>query len=468
MRLFLHRRMSRDLVCRWGVFVLATGVLSGCASYSPAPIESTTDTGWYSERRLTDAALRQFADSLSPDVALSSWPPSSWSQDDLALAAFYFSPDLSLSIAEGETVRASVKTAGQRPNPDVSGSIGRNTTSAIPSPWMLSSLLEFTLETSGKRSIRKKQATANVEAAQFRILSKAWEIRTGVQTAMAELDWAQRRESVLLDKQALVESLKNKVDQRMAAGAISESDRRLIQTSYLMSDLDLVEAVITTSMARLRLAEAIGIPVEALSDVSLEFTSYPGNRTEPDRDATRRTALLNRADLLEELTTYQVRELELQAEIKNQYPDLRLGPGYEYDQGDNKWSLGIGASLPALNRNRGPIAEANAARSEQRVRFEALQGAILQEVDQSIAQVHGAGDVLTHTDSLLQVSTSHVDHVRSSWQAGAVPETDFLLARLDAADVELRQLDALLEVRRAAILLEHTIQGPLSFRPPRP
>jgi broad specificity phosphatase PhoE len=29
------------------------------------------------------------------------------------------------------------------------------------------------------------------------------------------------------------------------------------------------------------------------------------------------------------------------SEIAKQYPDIHLGPGYQYDQGVNKWTLGF-------------------------------------------------------------------------------------------------------------------------------
>ena len=41
-------------------------------------------------------------------------------------------------------------------------------------------------------------------------------------------------------------------------------------------------------------------------------------------------------------------------------PDVHLNPGYQFDQGDNKWSIGLTFDLPILNQNQGPIAEAKA------------------------------------------------------------------------------------------------------------
>ena len=61
------------------------------------------------------------------------------------------------------------------------------------------------------------------------------------------------------------------------------------------------------------------------------------------------------------LAEYQASQSALQLEIARQYPDVQLGPGYEFDQGDNKWMLGLGVTLPVFNQNQGAIAAAGGA-----------------------------------------------------------------------------------------------------------
>jgi outer membrane protein TolC len=67
------------------------------------------------------------------------------------------------------------------------------------------------------------------------------------------------------------------------------------------------------------------------------------------------------------LAEYNASQSALQLEIAKQYPDIHLNPGYEFDQGDNKWSPGLTVTLPILNQNKGPIAEAEAKRTEAAV-----------------------------------------------------------------------------------------------------
>jgi len=40
------------------------------------------------------------------------------------------------------------------------------------------------------------------------------------------------------------------------------------------------------------------------------------------------------------------RRSALELEIDKQYPDIHLGPGFTYDQGQDKWGLGVTFQFP--------------------------------------------------------------------------------------------------------------------------
>ena len=82
----------------------------------------------------------------------------------------------------------------------------------------------------------------------------------------------------------------------------------------------------------------------------------------------------------------------MKLEIAKQYPDAHLGTGYQFDQGENKWALGLSVEIPVLNRNQGPIAETEAKRGEAAARVLALQARIVGEVDRCDSCARGAGD----------------------------------------------------------------------------
>jgi outer membrane protein TolC len=174
----------------------------------------------------------------------------------MALAAFYFSPELDVARAQWGTAHAGWRTVGQRPNPTVTASPQYTTTTLTPSPWIAAVNLDIPIKTAGKRGHRLAQARHLSDAAKLNIASTAWRVRGKLRRALVD---------------------------------------------------------------------------------------------------------------------YAASEAALRLEVATQYPDIHLNPGYEYDQGDNRWGVGLSLELSVLNQNQGPIAEADARRTESAAKFNALQ-----------------------------------------------------------------------------------------------
>lgn len=72
--------------------------------------------------------------------------------------------------------------------------------------------------------------------------------------------------------------------------------------------------------------------------------------------------LLNHPSLKAAMAAHDTSEAELQREIRKQYPELAVNPGFEHDGGNSKVGIGIGINLPLWNRNQEGIAAATAER----------------------------------------------------------------------------------------------------------
>ena len=142
-------------------------------------------------------------------------------------------------------------------------------------------------------------------------------------------------------------------------------------------------------------------------------------------------ALLTRADLLAALAEYDASETLLKLEIAKQYPDIHFNPNYQYDQGANKWALGVSLELPLLNRNQGPIAEAKVKRDETAARFTALQAKVISDIDaaaENFQQVrHRHFDLIPTVNAELQ----HEHAIESQLRAGAADALDLLNVKLE-------------------------------------
>ena len=133
----------------------------------------------------------------------------------------------------------------------------------------------------------------------------------------------------------------------------------------------------------------------------------------------RRNALVARADVLAALSDYAAAESALQLEIARQYPDIHFGPTYQFDQGDNMWSLALSAELPLVNRNQGPIAEAKAHRAEAAARLNALQAKVLAEIDGAVESFHATETNLAMIENLAAAQSQARDAIAGQVNAGA-------------------------------------------------
>jgi outer membrane protein TolC len=229
----------------------------------------------------------------------------------------------------------------------------------------------------------------------------------------------------------------------------------------------LADATRQAADARVRIAEALGLPVKALDGA--EFT-FPLAETEAAGKAltsaeVRQHALLGRAEILSALAEYAASESALQLEIAKQYPDVHFAPSYQYDQGENKWSLGLMAELPVLNQNQGPIAEAKAKRQESAARFVALQAKVLAQIDSALAARNAALQQLQRQDRLTRLTREQSASAEAMFHAGAADKMELASAQLEAGVGDLALLDAQLKLQQAVAQLEAAVQQPFNSSP---
>jgi len=410
-------------------------------------------------RRLDDAGLKQFLEqNYSHD--LKTWPLESWDLTALAYAAFYFQPSLEVARAQWRVAQAGEKTAGGRPNPTLSVTPGYNTTTLTPSPWFPSVNFDLPLETAGKRGKRIAAAQALASSARWNLVTAAWQARSNVRAAL--LDWAiARQRATLLEKQlATQEQILKRLRQRYDAGAIARPELTRAQIAWNKTQLEAADAAAKSVEARSRLAEAIGLSAAALAGVEV---NYDFSRTAP-ADLTsaeaRRAALQSRSDILGALADYAASEADLRLEIAKQYPDVHVNPGYQYDMGDNKWSVGISLDLPLLNQNQGPIAEAEARRKLAAAKFTALQAKVIGEIDRAVAGYQVAQKQRQTGNTLLAAQEQQQKAAEAQLKAGAADQLDALNAQLEWSSAALVQMENTAQWQRALGALEDAVQRP--------
>lgn len=463
-RLHLRRRPIVPLVALGGrrlIAILAPVFLSSlaCVQYEDRPISPPENLTALETRTLDDGNLGEL---LRANGWTGAWPPEGWDLEALTLAALYYHPDLEVARARWAVARAHVLSAGARPNPDASVAPGYNSTTppSLVTPWILTLGLDLTIETAGKRGHRIAEAGHLSDAARFEIATAAWRVRSDLRRSALELYSALERAALLQEGETVLESTVSLLERQLEVGAISPVELTRARLELDSLRLELLDVERQRAEARAQLASSVGVSLQQLDSVSLELDAFDQELPEMPSTEARRRALLGRADVLAALAEYAASQEALQLEIAKQYPDLHLGPGYEMDQADDKWTLGLGITLPILNRNRGPIAEAMARRTEAAAHFDAVQAAAIGEIDGALVAFDAALGKVAVSRDLLADHERQAAVRRAQYQAGEISRLELNGAELEVTAGELAVLDARVKAEEALGRLEDAMQSP--------
>ncbi len=446
--------------------------LTGCARFEAKPLSPDQTAAQFEARSLDDPGLKKFIEQNLVRAKAPSplaWPLREWDFDTLTLVALYYHPSLDVARAQWAVAQAGIRTAGQRPNP--AANLAPQYTTNSPSgesPWVVALTFEPVIETAGKRGHRIEQAKQLSESARLKLAAQAWQVRSGLRTALLDYAVARQRLILLRNVREAQEQLLNLLEGRLKAGEIAAIDLITQRVAFIRTQADLADAQRQVVDTRVAVAQALGVPQQAIEGHELKFDlPVPGSQPSENWLAEARSrALHSRADILADLADYAASQAALQLEIAKQYPDIRLGPGYEYDQGLHKWGLSVATDfLPIFNRNQGPIAEAEAKRAEAAATFLALQARVTGEIDRALAARAASQEQLRQIDALLDTQRKHVQAVEAMVQAGAADQSELRTAQLEVATTELTRLDAVVKAQQALGQLEDAMQAPFNALP---
>lgn len=461
---------------------------AGCQVYRPAPLSAADNAQALEARTLDDARLTAFvaavraadahadANAGGPaDAAAASEPAaqpgSAWDLSALVLAALYYHPTLDQARAELAEARAGVRTARQIPNPSLGfEDLAYTPHSAAGEAWTVAPLINFLIETGGKRRERTAGAQALLQAARADLVSASWEVRGGVRDALIEVWAAQRRLDLLGLRVAaqgeLVAGLQRQVEAGEAAGLELARER----TTRNQLELAMSDAQRARLAARSRLAASIGVTLHALDRADLDFSALerdPPPLADDGRAQLADRALTGRSDVTAALAEYAAAESALALEIARQYPDLTLSPGYSWDAGLHRYLLLPAVELPIFNQNQGPIAEARARREQAAARFTALQARIIQAIDGATAGYDAASRSVTAARALRRGEQEREGRIGRLYRAGEIDHPTLLATQLERMAADQAEFDAAVVQRQALAALEDALQLAL-LGPPLP
>ncbi len=337
--------------------------LIGCIQFQDRPLKADDSAFRIETRTLSSEGFRKFIEGVTgqePD-----WPSPSWDVDRLTLAALDYHPDLALARAQAGSANTATMTAAQRPNPSIAllPTWVSNAAAAI-NPWIVVSAINIPIEALGKCQFPIDKGEHLADVANWRISDAAWVARGRASLAMLEAYAAQESERLLQRQLTIQQAMTERLEQQLAGGEITRID--VIRSHFALNQQHL-----NVSGARKRVVEslvmvagAIGVPVDALSGTELDFHSLsqpPVLQTIPVNNL-KDIPLRERPDVLAALANYEAAQSALQHEIANQYPNIPANPGYAWNLGEHRWTLGAILPVPGFHHHHDLIAEAEASR----------------------------------------------------------------------------------------------------------
>ena len=301
--------------------------LAGCQSYTPPP-----ELGAVTNRTPDRFDLKSY--------------------DDARIAARTLNPEINRLRLESMYRDKIAEASGWWEDPAVSGDLLRILNGG-PNPWIYGGSLDLTIPVTGIPALRKKAARFYSEAQRYKVADAEYRLDVRVVTACDAVFLADRTWQL---QQRLVRKLGElfrSSEQLFAAGEITGESFTSVQQTLAEAKRQFEQDAQTRAEAYRELLVTMGFAPDArMGMFSTEITlDKTPPQIQPDK-------LFRHPAVQARLKLYKESEASLRAELRRQYPELKLGPALGYEEGDIRSGLSIGTTLPLWNRNRLGIAEA--------------------------------------------------------------------------------------------------------------
>ncbi|MBQ9740682.1 MAG: TolC family protein [Kiritimatiellae bacterium] len=401
--------------------LLAAGILCGCRSYEPKPID------WNEEANA----------GVTNEVRIASL-------DDAVTLALIGNRELNALRLKSANSAKAAKESGWWEDPELDFDLMR-IINPSEHPFLGGASIAFTIPLSGATAIAAKADELYAQADIAEI--KAAERDTGAEVRHAAIRLAAlRRRAALLsehDSDERIVRARENVGKLHEAGEVSASELAGVQRQKHIRHHALMETereIAETEIAFLRI---LGLRPGTKISLTLPLRVRPSMPSDADDPL----ELVRHPMVEAALARLGGTEKSLEAEIRRQYPDLKLGPAYANEEGLDRFGLVAGISIPLWNRNRKGIAEAEGARDEAR----------LAAIDMWRSLVCDAATARVHLSNLLMhppVPANEREQTDKLADAGELTPLDYLAVREQIFDLRLDELNWRRDVALAAAELQ--------------
>ena len=436
-------------------------LLTGCATYTPAPLDPAQSARAFATRRLDAPELRVEIERMVGQRA-ATWPPAAWDRAQLLAAAIAQNPEIAVTRASIEAALAHETGAAERPNPGIG--LQSEYASREAHRWLYGVGFDLQLRQPGMRALDIALAQQETRAVRDALMERTWTVRHALTDALSDAENARRRLDLLMRLSNAQDGVIDLQQQRVAAGEDQPGDLVRARTARIETEQQQAQARSDAIAAHAAIASALGVPPAALDGVAIEWSDWgaPPALDEAALASAREAALLSRADLAAAIGEYAQSETKLKQAIARQYPSFDLKPGYYWDHGVAKWPFDVDFSLPIFNRNEGEIAEAKANREVAGKKLLAVQAAIYGEIETALRAERVARENLQAAERRAEAAHTQREHAELALKLGASDRMERTGADALAMRAELEVLQARAGLQTARDALENALHAPLS------
>lgn len=399
--------------------VLGLWFVCGCRTYESAPID------WAAENRVWNAAGA---------VRLAS-------PDDAARVALVGNAELNRMRLKLAASRKVAKATGWWEDPELDFDFLR-IVNPSENPFLMGANLAFTIPLSGASALERRAAEAYSAADAADIVAAEGETASAARQAVVRLAFARRSEALIrdFDGDARIARLLTTAERLSEAGEVTATDlasakRRRHERQHRLYRLEEETDAAEVELRRLlglapsvKLDLAVDVDGVCAADTNVVWTTLDFVRHPRVRAA---------------LARLEGGERALETEIRRQYPDLKIGPAYSQEEGEDRFGFVVGTTLPLWNRNRKGIATAEGARDAAREEAIAAWKAVVTEADAAARKYRR---LVAHGPER-HPRRETADRLA---EAGELKPLDYLTVREELLEAELAETEWRLGVRLAA------------------
>jgi outer membrane protein, heavy metal efflux system len=372
------------------LFVLVAG---GCQSYERRPLDMAGHQAAFLARTPESPEVQSFAATLAahaPGGAEFS-PSDGISCAEAEVIALVFNADLRLARLRAGVTKATAENAGLWEDPTISVDLTRIVEST-PDPWKVFTSVGITIPISGRLEIEKQRAGVEHAAELARVAQSEWAVRMSVRRVWSEWSALDAQLETTRGFISRVDQILSVVDKMERAGEMARTEARLFRIEKATKAAELAVLESRTREADLRLRQLMGMSPDATLRLQARgIGPVRGDSSGISSGGTGRAMLERQSPaMLVAAAEYEAAEKSLELEVRKQYPDLHIGPGYGNEDGQNQVLLGLSVPIPILNANRQGIAQARARREVAQAGAETALEQILAGVRAAEMRLHAA------------------------------------------------------------------------------